>query len=127
MKLLEIYSKQEILGFLRHFYKICIHQEIFYLWRPVLKDQKDDMILELAVAGNCDYIVTHNINQFISSAAAEKIAAIMTVDYLKKEAKLGKKKDFEAILKKVPDVEPEVLSRGNERRNIFNDMEYGLV
>lgn len=28
-----------------------------------------------------------SINQFISSAAAEKISAIMTVDYLKKEAK----------------------------------------
>lgn len=31
----------------------------------------------------------------------------MTVDYLKKEAKLGKKKDFEALLKKVSDVVPE--------------------
>jgi len=38
-----------------------------------------------------------SINQFISSAAAEKISAIMTVDYLKKEAKRGKRKDFEAI------------------------------
>ena len=62
--LLERYSKQEILGFLRYFCKICIHQEIFYLWRPVLKDQKDDMILESAVAGDCDYIVIHNIKHF---------------------------------------------------------------
>jgi predicted DNA-binding ribbon-helix-helix protein len=52
-----------------------------------------------------------SINQFISSAAAEKISAIITVDYLKKEAKLGKKQDFEAILKKVPDVEPEPYDR----------------
>ncbi|MDE2216547.1 MAG: toxin-antitoxin system HicB family antitoxin [Planctomycetota bacterium] len=52
-----------------------------------------------------------SINQFISSAAAEKISAIMTVDYLEKEAKLGKKKDFEIILKKVPDVEPEPYDR----------------
>lgn len=35
----------------------------------------------------------------------------MTVDYLKKEAKLGKRKDFESILKKVPDVEPEPYDR----------------
>lgn len=48
-----------------------------------------------------------SINQFISSAAAEKVSAIMTVDYLKKEAKLGKRKDFDAVLKKVPDVVPE--------------------
>ena len=63
-KLSERYLKQEILGFLRYFCKICIHQEIFYLWRPLLKDQKDDMLLELAVAGDCDYIVTHNIKHF---------------------------------------------------------------
>ena len=48
-----------------------------------------------------------SINQFISSAAAKKVSAIMTVDYLKKEAKLGKRKDFDAVLKKVPDVVPE--------------------
>ena len=52
-----------------------------------------------------------SINQFISSAAAEKISAIMTVEYLKKEAKLGRKKGFEALLKKVPDVEPEPHDR----------------
>jgi len=34
-----------------------------------------------------------SINQFISSAAAEKISAILTVNYLKKEAELGKRKD----------------------------------
>ena len=48
-----------------------------------------------------------SINQFISSAAAEKMSAILTVNHLKKEAKLGKREDFEAVLKKVPDVEPE--------------------
>lgn len=48
-----------------------------------------------------------SINQFISSAAAEKVSAIMTVDYLKKEATLGKRKDFDAVLKKAPDVVPE--------------------
>ncbi len=48
-----------------------------------------------------------SINQFISSAASEKMSALMTLDYLKNESKLGKRKDFEAVLKKVPDDEPE--------------------
>jgi len=48
-----------------------------------------------------------SINQFISSAAAEKISAILTVNYLKKEAELGKRKDYEELLTKVPDIEPE--------------------
>ena len=39
---------------------IAKRQSIFFLWRPWLTDPKDDMILELAVAANCDAIVTHN-------------------------------------------------------------------
>lgn len=38
--------------------------KVFYLWRPYLRDQKDDMVLEVAVAGKVDYLVTHNINDF---------------------------------------------------------------
>lgn len=37
---------------------------IFYLWRPKLSDPQDDMVLELAVNGQADAIVTFNINDF---------------------------------------------------------------
>ena len=37
------------------------HQDIFYLWRPLLRDPDDDMVLELAVAAACERIVTHNL------------------------------------------------------------------
>jgi putative PIN family toxin of toxin-antitoxin system len=39
-------------------------KQIFYLWRPFLRDAKDDMVLELAVAASCDLIVTHNKKDF---------------------------------------------------------------
>jgi predicted nucleic acid-binding protein len=39
-------------------------QQIFFLWRPYLKDPKDDMILELGVAARCTAIVTHNVQDF---------------------------------------------------------------
>ncbi len=39
-------------------------REIFYLWRPVLPDPKDDMVLEAAVAGQCEFIVTYNEKDF---------------------------------------------------------------
>ncbi|MFQ6105150.1 MAG: putative toxin-antitoxin system toxin component, PIN family [Candidatus Glassbacteria bacterium] len=42
-------------------------REVFYLWRPFLKDPNDDMILELAVEAECDFIVTHNIRDFAGS------------------------------------------------------------
>ncbi len=47
-----------------------------------------------------------SINQFISSAAGEKLSAILTVDYLKARAKKGKRADFDKILKKAPDRGP---------------------
>lgn len=37
----------------------CKHR-IHYLWRPRVRDPKDDMVLEVAVAGQCDVIVTYN-------------------------------------------------------------------
>ena len=43
---------------------VAVRQEIFYLWRPNLRDPGDDLVLELAVAANCDAIVTHNFRDF---------------------------------------------------------------
>ena len=47
-----------------------------------------------------------SINQFIVSALAEKISALMTLDYLKKRAKEASRDKFLDALKEVPDVEP---------------------
>lgn len=38
--------------------------EIHFLWRPRERDPKDDMVLEAAVAGQCDCIVTYNKKDF---------------------------------------------------------------
>ena len=40
------------------------HQRIFYLWRPYLRDVKDDMVLELAVAAQADAIITYNARDY---------------------------------------------------------------
>ncbi|MFL6291896.1 MAG: toxin-antitoxin system HicB family antitoxin [Thermoanaerobaculia bacterium] len=45
-----------------------------------------------------------SVNQFISTAAAEKLAALMTVEYLEKR---GSREKFEAALARLPDVGPE--------------------
>ncbi len=47
--------------------RLCYHadlREIFFLWRPYLKDPKDDLVLELAFEANCNSIVTYNLNDF---------------------------------------------------------------
>lgn len=38
--------------------------EIFFLWRPFLRDPDDDMVLEVAVKAACHYIVTFNRRDF---------------------------------------------------------------
>ena len=53
-----------------------------------------------------------SVNQFIASAAAEKMASVMTLDFLKAEAKKGKGSDFEHYLGVVPDTPAQV---GDER------------
>ena len=40
------------------------HYKVYYLWRPFLRDQKDDMVLELAVSSNAESIVTFNKSDF---------------------------------------------------------------
>ena len=45
------------------------HHKIYYLWRPYLRDRKDELVLELAVAAGCDYIITYNRRDF---AGAER-------------------------------------------------------
>jgi uncharacterized protein (DUF1778 family) len=47
-----------------------------------------------------------SINQFISTAAAEKVAALLTVEYLQTRADKGDKSLYLAALAKVPDVPP---------------------
>lgn len=40
------------------------HQNIYFLWRPMLPDPADDHVLEVAAAGRCDAIVTYNRRDF---------------------------------------------------------------
>jgi len=40
------------------------HQEIYFLWRPFLRDPADEMVLEVAVGARAEAIVTHNIRDF---------------------------------------------------------------
>jgi hypothetical protein len=48
-----------------------------------------------------------SINQFIALAVAEKISALMTVEYLEERARRGSREKFDPLLEKVPEVKPE--------------------
>lgn len=61
-----------------------------------------------------------SINQFIATAAAEKAAALLTVDYLEERGRRGSAKLFDAVLARVPDVPPVVGDELPERRRQAN-------
>lgn len=48
-----------------------------------------------------------SINQLVVSALGEKMAALMTQDYLEQRANRGDRAAFEAALSKIKDVEPD--------------------
>lgn len=52
-----------------------------------------------------------SINQLISSAVAEKMSALMTEEYLEGRARRASRRKFEAVLAKIPDVEPQEADR----------------
>ncbi len=52
-----------------------------------------------------------SIDQFISTAIAEKLSALMKEDYLIETANRGNREKYEAILAKFPDVEPEAYDK----------------
>ena len=52
-----------------------------------------------------------SINQFLASAAAEKMSALLTKDYLDEEAKNSNREDFDKVMQAVPNVEPAEYDR----------------
>jgi len=52
-----------------------------------------------------------SINQWISSAVGEKMSALMTEEFLDARAKQANRAQFEAVLAKIADVEPDPSDR----------------
>ena len=48
---------------------VGVPQSVFYLWRPSARDPDDDLVIEAAVAGQCEYLVTFNLRHLAPAAA----------------------------------------------------------
>ena len=61
--------------------QVSRQQTIHYLWRGILPDPKDDMILELAVAAGASHIITFN-HKHLKQASEFGIATVTPSEFL---------------------------------------------
>jgi putative PIN family toxin of toxin-antitoxin system len=57
--------------------------DVNFRWRPQLRDPADELVLEAAVNGQAEAIVTHNVRDFASGAEAFGIRTMTPGDLLK--------------------------------------------
>ena len=57
-------TSSDLFDILDYICSVSNKHEINYLWRPFLRDPKDDFVLELAVKAKSQYIITFNKKDF---------------------------------------------------------------
>ena len=60
------------------FLSVCKWIRVYYSWRPNRKDEGDNHLVELAVAGGADIIITDNIKDFKNSELSFPSISILT-------------------------------------------------
>ncbi len=63
-----------------------VRQSVHFLWRPKLPDVRDDLVLEAAVNGQCQRIVTWNVRDFVG-AASFNVQVCTPADFVKQLVK----------------------------------------
>jgi putative PIN family toxin of toxin-antitoxin system len=58
--------------------------EIHFQWRPQVKDPSDEMVLEAAINGEADALVTYNVRDFALAGDRFGISIVRPADLLKK-------------------------------------------
>ena len=79
-------SEADVGGFLAALASAAEAVEVHFQWRPQLRDPADEMVLEAAINGRADALVTHNVVDF-SSAAARFGLRVVTPGEILKELK----------------------------------------
>ncbi len=60
-------NRGDVADILDYMCAVGYHKKVSFLWRPHVKDPGDDMIMELAFAAGCDWIVTYNRKDFVGA------------------------------------------------------------
>jgi putative PIN family toxin of toxin-antitoxin system len=80
-------STAERIHFFEAFMSTCEWTQVYYLWRPNLRDEGDNHLIELAVAGGASVIITNNVRDFRGSELRFTSIKVVDPGQLRKELK----------------------------------------
>jgi putative PIN family toxin of toxin-antitoxin system len=80
-------SVDEVDDFMAELAALIVPVDVQFQWRPQLSDPDDEMVLEAAINGRADAIVTNNLKDFIGAAARFSLQVLSPVQMLKKVRK----------------------------------------
>ena len=75
--------REEVINLLDALAGVVEPVEIRFLWRPQLRDPGDDMVLEAAVNGRCDTVVSFNVQDFLPAASRFGLNVSLPADFLR--------------------------------------------
>jgi len=78
------HSKAGIAGFLSGIASVIEPVDLHFLWRPQLRDPKDEMVLETAANGRADLLVTHNVRDFRSAEPLFEFEVVTPAEALRR-------------------------------------------
>ncbi len=76
-------SEEEVGGFLAALASASEAVDVNFRWRPQLSDPKDELVLEAAVNGEADALVTHNVRDFEPATRLFGLRVLLPRDVLK--------------------------------------------
>ena len=81
------FDREERMEFFASFLNCCQWTKIYFKWRPNLKDEGDNHIIELALAGGAQIIITKNIKDLVSGELKFSGLEVVPPEIFVKEAK----------------------------------------
>ncbi len=76
-------SDQDVEAFLAAFASAAEGVDVSFRWRPQLRDPSDELVLEAAVNGQADALVTHNVRDFRDGARLFNVRVLLPREVLK--------------------------------------------
>jgi predicted nucleic acid-binding protein len=80
-------NRAQVDDFMDEFAALILPVDVHFQWRPQVADPNDEMVLEAAINGQADALVTNNLRDFAGISDRFNILVLSPVQMLKKVRK----------------------------------------